>query len=190
MNRDIIATSEKIILASASPRRIEFLKKWGFNFISKKSSFPERTLPTPEKTVLYNSYGKAFDIAKVNKNYIVIGVDTVVALENEILGKPINKEKVKEMLYKLSDKTHTVISGITIMHKNKFLTDICKTFVTFRKLGREEIESYAETGEGKDKAGGYAVQGLASDFIIKIEGYVDNVIGLPVNNLRKLLNQI
>ena len=181
---------QQIVLASSSPRRIEFLKKWGFNFISVKSEFKEKTFPSVEKTVIYNSYGKAFNIAKEHKNYIVIGVDTVVAIEKEILGKPKSKEKVKEMLYKLNGRTHTVMSGIAAIYKGNFITNICKTYVTFRKITDEEINLYAATGEGNDKAGGYAIQGLASDFIVKIDGYIDNVVGVPVKYIREIINQI
>lgn len=181
---------QQIILASSSPRRIEFLRKWGFKFISIKSKFKEKTFSSVEKTVIYNSYGKAFNIAKEHKNCIVIGIDTVVAIGEEILGKPGNNEKVKEMLHKLNGETHTVTSGITVIYKGNFVTNISKTFVTFRKITDKEIELYANTGEGNDKAGGYAVQGLASDFIIKIDGYIDNVIGIPVKFLREMINQI
>ncbi len=181
---------QHIILASSSLRRIEFLQKWGFNFISIKSKFEEKTFPSVEKTVIYNSYGKAFNIAKEYKNYIVIGVDTVVVIGKEILGKPKSKEKVKEMFYKLNGKTHTVLSGITAIYKGDFVTNICKTYVGFRKMTEEEISLYADTGEGNDKAGGYAIQGLASDFIVKIDGYIDNVIGVPVKFIREIINQI
>ncbi len=180
----------KLILASKSPRRIEFLRKWGFDFEVKKSDFNEKILKDPEETAVYNAYGKAKEIAIKFKNKTIIGADTVVALNEEIIGKPQNKEDLKKMLRKISGKTHLVITGAALIKDYRFVTNICKTEVTFRRISNSEIEDYIRTGEGDDKAGGYAVQGLASDFIIKVSGLLDNVIGMPLMVLRKMLIEI
>ena len=180
----------KLILASKSPRRIEFLEKWGFDFKTKSSDFKEKILKSPEETVIYNAYGKAKKVAIKFKNKTVIGADTVVALNKEIIGKPQNKKDLERMLQKISGKTHLVITGIALIKNNKFVTNICKTEVTFRRINDNEIKDYIRTGEGNDKAGGYAIQGLASDFIVKVDGLLDNVIGIPLMILRKMLIEI
>ena len=180
----------KLILASKSPRRIEFLRKWGFDFEVKKSDFKEKILKDPGETTVYNAYGKAKEIAIKFKNKTIIGADTVVALNEEIIGKPQDKEDLKKMLRKISGKTHLVITGAALIKGNRFVTNICKTEVTFRRISNSEIEDYIRTGEGDDKAGGYAIQGLASDFIIKVSGLLDNVIGMPLMVLRKMLIEI
>ncbi len=180
----------KLILASHSPRRIEFLQKWGFDFQITNPNFLERTFPKPEETIIYNAYGKASTVALRRNNSIVIGMDTVVVLKNEIIGKPENNNELMRMLRKLSNETHTVMTGVAVVANKEFITDICKTRVNFRRMTEKEIKSYAETGEGMDKAGGYAIQGIASDFIIKVDGLIDNVIGMPVMLLKKMLNDI
>lgn len=179
-----------LILASASPRRIEMLKKWGFKFKSVKAIFREKTFPSPEKTALYNAYGKAFSVAKTHKQEVVIGADTIVVIENKILGKPEDKKELNAMLNLLSGKTHYVITGLAVIKGENFATDLCKTEVGFRELSKREIEEYIESREGEDKAGGYAVQGIGASFINKINGPLDNVIGLPVNTLRELIKKI
>ncbi len=180
----------KLILASKSPRRIEYLKMWGFSFESVNASFDERILNDPINTVIYNSFGKASKVLNNYKNSIVIGLDTVVSLENKIIGKPKDKEDLRTMLKLLSNKTHLVTTGMAVIQNKKFAVATCKTTVTFRNLSDKEIDQYVKTGEGLDKAGGYAIQGIASDFIVKVEGLIDNVIGIPVFTLRKLLEEI
>ncbi len=180
----------KLILASKSPRRIEYLKMWRFSFESVNASFEEKMLNGPVNTVIYNSFGKASKVSNKYKEDIVIGLDTVVSLENKIMGKPRDKKDLREMLKLLSNKTHLVTTGIAVIQNKNFEITTCKTTVTFRKLSYKEIEQYIKTGEGLDKAGGYAIQGIASDFIVKVEGLIDNVIGIPVFTLRKLLKEI
>ncbi len=181
---------KKFILASGSPRRIEMLKKWGFEFTIQKAKFNERKLSSPFETVLYNAYGKAFSVAKKFKNEVVVGADTIVVINKKILGKPNNEKDLFDMLTLLSGKKHYVLTGIAAIEGNKFVTDICKTEVGFKKLDKSEIQDYIKTGEGNDKAGGYAVQGLGASFIEKINGPLDNVIGLPINTLKKILKII
>ncbi len=181
---------KKFILASGSPRRIEILKKWGFKFEIKKPSFQEKSFSSPIKTVIYNAYGKAFTVARQYPQETVIGADTIVVINGKILGKPKDKSELFKMLVLLSAKTHYVLTGMAIIKKDKFVTDVCKTKVSFKKLNKKEIKDYILTGEGRDKAGGYAIQGLGASFVNKIEGPLDNVIGLPINILRKILKII
>ncbi len=178
------------ILASGSPRRIELLKKWGFEFKAEKADFAEKHFPSPLQTVQYNAFGKARTVARNHPDEIVIGADTIVLIDNKILGKPASEKELFEMLKLLSGKTHKVLTGLAAIFNEKFVTEVCETKVSFRKLSEEEIERYVKTGEGMDKAGGYAIQGLGASFANKIEGPLDNVIGLPINKVRKILKTI
>lgn len=181
----------KIYLASSSLRRIEYLKNWGFDFEVARSKVEEKILDNnPVGTVLTNAYLKAIKVYKKYKNQVIVGMDTVVEINNIILGKPANKQDNVKMLMKLSDKEHRVITGICVINESVIGLDYVETAVSFRKILIKEAKMYAETGEGLDKAGGYAIQGLASDFVIDVKGLLDNVIGVPVVSLRNLLYKI
>ena len=182
----------EIVLASQSPRRKKLLENLGMKFIVHPSKFEEKdTHLTGEELALHNAIGKAQDIAKHYKDALVIGVDTVVAFEEHFLGKPKDKEDAKRILRLLSNTTHKVISAISIIDtKNKKnVTGIETTFVTMDRLDEADIEGYINSGEGEDKAAGYAIQGMGSLFVKKIEGDYFNVVGLPVFRLRKLLKE-
>ncbi len=181
----------KIYLASSSLRRIEYLKNWGFDFEVIKSNVEEKILDNnPIGTVLTNAYLKAANVYRKYKNQVVVGMDTVVEIDNVILGKPGNEQDNVKMLMRLSNKEHRVITGICVINENTIGLDYVETAVSFRKILLKEAEIYAKTGEGLDKAGGYAIQGLASDFVISVNGLLDNVIGVPVVSLRNLLYKI
>lgn len=181
----------KVILASSSARRIEYLSGWGFDFKVEKASIREvKFNGDPIKTVILNAYSKAYFVAQKYRDDIVVGMDTEVVLGKRILGKPSSFEKNVKMLKMLSGKTHRVITGICAIKSTMFVLDYIETKVSFRKLSIEELERYCKTREGLDKTGGYAIQGLASDFVIGVEGLMDNVIGIPVVRLRKVLNKI
>ncbi len=178
----------KFILASASPRRINLLQKWQFDFVPVNPQYDEKIFTyNPAVTAMLNAYNKAFSTHKKYKNSIVVGADTIVVINNKILGKPKNKSELKKMLQLLSENVHRVITGIAIIKKEKFMIDFIETKVKFKKLSCSEIKTYIATGEGLDKAGGYAIQGAASSFVEGIDGPIDNVIGIPINLLKKLL---
>lgn len=180
----------KILLASNSPRRLEYLKGWGFEFESVKRRVEEVLIEcNPVKTVMSNAYLKVFSLSSFYDS-LVLGMDTVVFFDNKILGKPENYSENKKMLEALSGNTHYVFTGIAMMYRGNFLVDYVKTAVTFRKLDSNEIEDYVATREGLDKAGGYAIQELASSFVILVEGLLDNVIGVPVFAIRGLLDKM
>ncbi len=180
----------KFILASASPRRIDMLKKWQFDFITEPSFYKEEKVFRDAKTTaMVNAYNKAFFVYKRYIDKTVIGADTVVAIDDRILGKPENKKELRKMLKLLSKRMHRVITGVAVIKKEKFAIDFVETEVQFRMLTDSEIETYVATNEGLDKAGGYAIQGIASSFIEHIKGPLDNVIGMPVTLLRKLLKK-
>ena len=143
---------------------------------------------SPADAVKYLSKIKAVPFE--NENGIVIGADTVVAVDGKILGKPKDKADAKCMLRLLSGKTHSVFSGVTVI-KNKTAHTFCEeTKVTFFPLSDDEIESYVNTGEPLDKAGAYGIQGKGALLVEKIDGDYYNVVGLPIGKLNRLLFDI
>ena len=185
---------KRMILASGSPRRKELLRQLiGDNFEIKTSSYEEKKdSPEPIRLVLDNSLGKARDVAKEFDSGIVISADTIVSFEGEILGKPKTKENTIEMLGKINGKYHDVITGMTVIDidNNKEIQDHEMTKVKMKKMTNEEIENYANSGEPLDKAGAYAIQGIGSVFIEKIDGCYFNVDGLPLFKLNKILEEL
>lgn len=181
----------KIILASASPRRKELLKLLDIDFDIIVSTCEE--VFDEELSVYENlkniAYAKAYDVFKDNGDNLVIGADTIVYLEDRVLLKPKDKDDAREMIKSLSGKTHSVISGIAVITKEKSLKTAVETKVTFKELNDEEIEEYINTNEPYDKAGGYAVQGIAGKFISKIEGDYFNVVGLSISTLYDMLKE-
>ena len=181
----------KIILASGSPQRKKLLKIIGLDFKIEKSNYKEdmsEKIPAP-KLAQKLALGKAQDVAKKHKNAIIIGADSFVVFGKEFLGKPHTSQKAREMLKKISNKKHQLITGIAIIDtkKNKTFTDYEITKVWMKKLTDKEIENYVKTGEPLDKAGGYAIQKLGCILIEKINGGYTNVIGLPINKVHEHL---
>lgn len=176
-----------IILASKSPRRLELMKYITENFIVKSADADE-TLPkgiSPEEAVLRLSAIKAEPFR--NDEDTVIGADTVVALGRKILGKPKNDDDARAMLRSLSGKTHSVFTGVTIIHSQESTSFAVQTKVSFYELSDEDIERYIKTGEHRDKAGSYGIQGYGSLFVKEIKGDYFNVVGLPIGKLNKEL---
>jgi nucleoside triphosphate pyrophosphatase len=175
----------RLILASNSPRRRELLQNAGFEFEVQPSEIEEIRLPgeSPEEFARRLAREKALDVAsRSNPGNVVLGADTVVAINGEILEKPIDASDASRMLRILSGNTHRVITGICLIRAPATVLASSQetTSVTFRTLTEDEIERYVESGEPFDKAGGYAIQGLASRFVTRIEGCYFNVVGLPI----------
>jgi septum formation protein len=185
-------TKPIIVLASASPRRKQLLKEMGLKFKVVPSRFKEKHEGMkPDKLALYNAKGKAMYTARREKGSIVIGVDTIVMAGGHILGKPKNDKDAKRTLSVLSGTKHKVISGLCVIEPaGKFHTAIETTIVEIDKLTPHQIQKYIQTGEGKDKAAGYAIQGRGAVFIKSIKGDYFNVVGLPIYRLRKILEKI
>jgi len=190
----------KIILASGSPRRKELLGKLVKEFDIKISDFDEdiikNTENNPEALVKKLSLGKANDIlSNLNKNddFIIIAADTIVCINDKILGKPLDKDDAKKMLKKLSGNIHFVLTGMTvIINKDKNLTKetVCsKSTIYFKKITENEIIEYINTGEPLDKAGSYAIQGIGNKFIEKYDGNFDSIVGLDTNQLKDILEK-
>lgn len=181
----------KWVLASASPRRKEILRRLGVKFCVNPGSIPEPARnpgETPSTYVVRVARMKAREAAKRNRSGLVVGADTVVVLRDSILGKPSNRVEARRMLKRLSGRWHEVLSGICLLDcKLKRTRAACsRSRVHFRRLLPAEIEWYLKTGEYRDKAGAYGVQGYASLFIDKIEGCYFNIVGFPVPAFEKL----
>ncbi len=181
-----------MILASKSPRRIELMTLAGFDFKSVpatgEENIPDGTLPCD--AVLMLSRQKAQEIAEKYPDDTVIGADTVVALDNEIMGKPKNEQDAFDMLKKLSGKTHSVLTGVCVISPDKHIHFYEKTEVEFYPLGDDEIWQYIASGEPMDKAGAYGIQEKGAMFVKRINGDFYNVVGLPVARLARELKSV
>lgn len=182
-----------IILASKSPRRQELLKRLVNDFQVVVSDFEEESVVfngDSSEYVKKLSLEKAKAVAKkTSKNSLIIAADTIVVLNGDVLGKPKSEEQAFNMLSMLSGKIHTVYSGVTIMsnYTNEIYSEVVSTEVKFSNLTRAEIQNYITTKEPMDKAGAYGIQGLGAVFVEEIKGCYYNVVGLPLNKLRKML---
>jgi len=185
---------KKIILATTSLRRHELAKRMGLEFDIIPSNYEEdMTLNLPPKElVLKFSSGKAKDVVEKCKEGIVIGVDTIVVFNNKKLGKPKNEEDAFKMLKSFSGKAQKVYSGICLIdcETRETIQDFEITDVYFREMSDSEIKNYIATKEPMGKAGAYAIQGLSSIFIQKINGCYFNVMGFPIYNIYKNLNKM
>lgn len=183
----------KIVLASQSPRRRELLGKMGLTFTAKSPEIDEEALQGLPARELVKALAreKALHIAKnETPDTIVIGSDTVVVLDDVILGKPSSPQQAEEMLTALSGRTHQVVTGVAVCQGDKVTSEAEVTQVTFRPLTPEEVRHYVRTGEPMDKAGAYGIQGGAALFAEKMVGDYYNVMGLPVCRLYQILQQM
>ncbi|MBV9034973.1 MAG: septum formation protein Maf [Acidobacteriaceae bacterium] len=171
-----------LILASASPRRHELLLAAGIRHVVQPGNAPELRLSneSPTDFVRRLASEKAQTITPEGED-IILGADTVVCLDGEIFGKPINNTDAARTIRLLSGRTHLVHTGIHLRSCTRSVTDLATTEVEFATLTEGEIERYTRSGEGRDKAGAYAIQGLASRFVRGIHGCYSNVVGLPVS---------
>jgi septum formation protein len=181
----------KIILASNSPRRKELLEKHEISFVVKPSNVNEiidKNLSVYEN-VMNLAKIKALDVFNRNQEEVVLAADTIVVYDNEILGKPIDEMDAFRMLKLLSGKTHEVITAVALFSKDSQIIDYEVSKVTFNKITEEEILEYIKTKEPMDKAGSYAIQGIGSKFVKSYEGEFDNIVGLPMKLVLKMLNK-
>lgn len=179
-----------LVLASGSPRRSRILSEAGIAFELVPPRVEEIGLPgeTPADMVVRLAGQKAREVAdRVGPNRWVLGVDTVVAIDDHILGKPTDEAHATQMLLQLSDRTHSVYSGFAVVGFGEEHTGIDETRVTMRSITLVEAAAYSATGEPLDKAGAYAIQGEAIRFITAVEGSRLNVAGLPLETLLPLL---
>jgi septum formation protein len=173
-----------IILASKSPRRRYLLEKAGIEFTVVPSEVDENSvaLSAPESYVKRLAEAKAMDISNRYPDCWIIGADTIVFIDSTIMGKPVSRDDARAMLNSLSAKTHQVHTGYCICHKatNNFISECITTDVSFKKLSPKEIDWYINSGEPFDKAGAYAIQGIGTFLVKRINGSYTSVVGLPV----------
>lgn len=188
----------KYILASKSPRRSEILKNLGMDFEIVVSEADESCdASSPAKLTEELAQRKALAVKELLRSEgrydgdtVIIAADTVVAQDGEILGKPSSREDARRMLSKLSGKSHSVVSGLCLVRGEKTIVSHTETKVFFDEIPEEELAKYLDTDEPYDKAGAYAIQGLASRWISGIEGCYFGVVGLPVNLLHRMLAKL
>ncbi|HHB75145.1 MAG TPA: septum formation protein Maf [Desulfobulbus sp.] len=191
MNNPLFTTDKKIILASASPRRIHFLRQLGLDFTSIPATIDETSLPDepPDTFVTRLATAKAESIGADHCRAFVIGADTIVAIENRIIGKPNSPGHALQILQQLRGTSHWVVTGLCLhCPAISLTTSIVKTtIVTFGSFPDSVLQAYIDTGEPMDKAGAYGLQGTGGFLVEKIAGSCANAIGLPTNDLVRLL---
>lgn len=175
----------KVILASGSPRRKELFESLSIPFDIIVSDADETIDPNGSliDEIEKLSFKKALAVFKEHKDAVVIGADTIVVYDKEVLGKPKTQENAKKMLEKIQGKTHEVITAVTIISSRQSETFSSISKVNFYPMSPEEIDSYVESDEPLDKAGAYAIQGLGSKFIKNISGDYYAIVGLPIGEL-------
>jgi len=183
---------KQIILASQSPRRKELLEKCGYAFLTEPADIDETINEDHDlcEEIQRLSRRKAEHVLKKHPGSIVIGSDTIVVVDNKILGKPKDHEEAKSMLKQLSNRAHQVITGICIMSNQRVYTDAVSSDVHFSNLSDKEILDYIATGECDDKAGAYAIQGYGAKFINRIEGDYYSIMGFPLHLVYEELKNI
>ncbi len=181
----------QIILASESPRRRELLELIGLKFSCVASNIDEADLlsKTPEALVEELALKKAMAVKMSNPNDCIIGADTVVYINNEIIGKPVDGNDAIRILEKLQGQTHTVYTGVAVLSPKLQLVKHDATRVTFAPMDSSEILWYVSTGEPRDKAGAYGIQGPGGIFVERVDGNYFTVIGMPLPLLYRMLRE-
>ena len=191
----------RLVLASASPRRAELLRAAGFEFEILAVDVDERVRPgeKPEdyvRRLATEKSARAMEIlteegpAKAGHDVRVLGADTAVVIDGDILGKPRDDQDAASMLRRLSGRAHAVVTGVSLRSAGWEVSRVETTTVELSPLAEADIAWYVESGEGRDKAGAYAIQGLASRFVPRVEGSYSNVVGLPIAAVQELLAEI
>ena len=197
----------RLVLASASPRRSELLRAAGYTFDTLVVDVDERVHAGESPEAYVGRLAREKSAAAMQRfveraltcggpdraalhDVVVLGADTTVVVDGEILGKPLDDRDSEQMLRKLSGRRHEVLTGVSLRTSSAELGRVVTTSVYMKPLAAEDIKWYVASGEGRDKAGGYAVQGLASRFIPRIDGSYANVVGLPVDAVAELLREL
>jgi septum formation protein len=182
----------RVVLASASPRRRELLAAAGLVVQVDPVDVDEELQADepPEDYVARVAAAKAAAGRRRHPDAVVIGADTTVVIDGEILGKPVDDDDARRMLTRLSGQRHDVLTGVAVMGGDRTATRVERTAVWFAALSASEVAWYVASGEPRDKAGGYAIQGLAARFIPRIEGSYSNVVGLPVATVWEMLREV
>jgi septum formation protein len=184
----------QIILASASPRRRELLAQLGLRAQVVAVDIDERRKPE-EPAINYvqrlalEKARRGFDVIKNAQKLPVLGSDTIVEIDGVLLGKPDNRQHARQILLQLSGRQHMVHTAVTIVSETEAMSEISSSRVRFKELGQQEIDQYLLTGEADDKAGAYAIQGIAAQFIETLDGSFSGVMGLPLYETAMLLRR-
>jgi len=181
----------QIVLASSSPRRQELLRQVGVSFVIDAPEVDEhvREPLAPANLVEQLALRKARTVARRHPGRIVLGADTIVVVDGEVLGKPADRADAVAMLERLSGRSHQVLTGVAVVQDGRELVEHEETVVRFAPLTREQVEWYVSTGEPMDKAGAYGIQGRAAALISGISGDYYNVVGLPLYRTIQMLSQ-
>ena len=184
----------RLILDSASPRRAELLREMGLRFrvVPSDAAETRNEQLTARELCQLNAYRKARVVAKQIPDALVLGADTLVYAGTQLFGKPTSRAQAEQMLEQLQGRTHQVVTGVCLIHLRRFRQKILAetTQVTFRPLNAKQIRYYLSAVDPLDKAGAYAIQGIAGRWIDKIEGDYFNIVGLPVRLLYKLAREL
>jgi septum formation protein len=183
----------RLLLASASPRRADLLRAAGFDFDTLAVDIDEgvRAGETPDEYVRRLASEKSSaGIAAARGDIVVLGADTVVVVDGAILGKPRDEDDARRMIGLLSGRRHDVLTGLSLRRGGRELARVVTTAVFFARMSTAEVAWYVQSGEGRDKAGANAIQGMASRFVERIEGSYSNVVGLPVAVVHALLDEL
>jgi septum formation protein len=175
-----------LILASRSPQRRGILEQLGIAFSVVEPGVEELEAGPPEEVAIENAYRKAAAVGKGDPGAIVLGVDTVVSLGARLYGKPRDADHARETLRALAGRRHVVISGVCLIEDGRSRTALARTIVQIRELSEQLIDWYLQSGEWRERAGGYAIQGRGAALVSAIEGDYLNVVGLPVATLLEL----
>ena len=191
----------RLLLASRSPRRSHLLREAGYDFDVVPADVDERRLPDepPRDYVVRLARAKAVAVTpgagldaddRAGDDRVVVAADTIVVIDGDVLGKPADRDEAAAMLRRLAGQTHEVLTGVAVAAGERVLVTVEMTRVTFAAMEPDRIAWYVATGEGDDKAGAYAAQGLGSRFVERIEGSYTNVVGLPIARVEVLLREL
>ena len=178
-----MAPPASLVLASRSPQRHALLQRLGVAFAVRPTDVPERDRGDPHEVALENALRKAHAATRHVSTETLLGVDTLVCLDDAIFGKPQDQARARSTLSALSGATHRVVSGLALLDRGHVATATAETRVTFRDLDDRTLAWYLATGEWRGRAGGYAIQGAGAALVRAIEGDYENVVGLPLATL-------
>ena len=181
-------TAWPLVLASSSPQRRMLLTQLGLPYRVVEPAYDELPLPLgASELVETHARGKARSVERDDGDGAVVGVDTAVVIDGEVLGKPVDSDHAREMLWRLAGREHVVCSGLTLRNDDIEITEHATTVVRFRACSPDEVDAYVRLGEWQGRAGGYAIQGRGAGLVESITGDYANVVGLPVALLVRLL---
>jgi septum formation protein len=185
-----VTGAPRLVLASRSPQRRRILETLGLEFSVRVSSAPELEDGEPQVVALENALRKARAVRRPEAEEIVIGCDTIVVADGQIFGKPADERQAAETIRALAGRTQQVLSGLAVLVGEEERTALAATAVTFRALDEEQVQRYVATGEWRERSGGYAIQGEGSRLVERIDGEVENVVGLPLQALLALVPEL